>query len=33
MINYGRNLTEFSAYGSVGYTLEQKKNIIEKVLV
>lgn len=30
---HARNLTEFSAYGSVGYTLEQKKNIIEKVLV
>jgi integrase len=30
---HGRNQTEFSAYGSIGYTLQQKKEIIEKVLI
>ena len=30
---HGRNQTEFSAYGSIGYTLEQKKAIIEKILI
>ena len=30
---HGRNQTEFSAYGSIGYTLEQKKAIIDKILI
>ena len=30
---HGRTQTEFSAYGSIGYTLEQKKDIIEKIIV
>ena len=30
---HGCNQTEFSAYGSIGYTLEQKKAIIEKILI
>jgi hypothetical protein len=30
---HGRNASEFARYGSVGYTLEQKKAVIERVLV
>ena len=30
---YGRGQTNFSVYGSVGYTLENKLEVIRKVLV
>ena len=30
---HGRNASEFARYGSVGYTLEQKKAVIERILV
>jgi len=30
---HGRNTSDFAHYGSVGYTLEQKKAVIERVLV
>ena len=30
---HGRGQTDFAAYGSVGYTLEQKLEVIRKVLV
>ena len=30
---HGRNLSDFSVYGSVGYTLEQKAQIISKILL
>jgi hypothetical protein len=30
---HGRNTSEFARYGSVGYTLEQKKAVIERILV
>lgn len=30
---HGRNASEFARYGSVGYTLEQKKEVIERILV
>jgi len=30
---HGRNASEFARYGSVGYKLEQKKAVIERVLV
>ena len=30
---HGRGQTDFAAYGSVGYTLEQKLEVIRKVLL
>jgi integrase len=30
---HGRGQTDFAVYGSVGYTLEQKVDVIRKVLV
>ena len=30
---HGRNASEFANYGSVGYTLEQKKSVIERILI
>jgi hypothetical protein len=30
---HGRNASEFARYGSVSYTLEQKKAVIERILV
>ena len=30
---HGRNASEFARYGSVGYTLVQKKAVIERILV
>ncbi len=30
---HGRNASEFARYGSVGYTLEQKNAVIERILV
>jgi integrase len=30
---HGRNASEFARYGSVGYTLEQKKAVIERILI
>jgi hypothetical protein len=30
---HGRNASEFARHGSVGYTLEQKKAVIERILV
>ncbi len=30
---HGRNSSEFANYGSVGYTLEQKKAVIERILI
>jgi hypothetical protein len=31
--SHGRNAYEFARYGSVGYTLEQKKAVIKRILV
>jgi integrase len=30
---HGRNTSEFANYGSVGYTLEQKRDVIQKILI
>ena len=30
---HGRNASEFANYGSVGYTLAQKKAVIERILI
>jgi len=30
---HGRNMSEFANYGSVGYTLEQKRDAIKQILV
>ncbi len=30
---HGRNASEFARYGTVGYQLEQKKDVIERILV
>jgi hypothetical protein len=30
---HGRNVSDFAVYGSVGYTLEQKAQIISKILL
>ena len=30
---HGRNVSDFATYGSVGYTLEQKAEVIEKILL
>ena len=30
---HGLNASEFARYGSVGYTLEQKKAVIERILI
>ena len=30
---HGRNVSDFAHYGSVGYTLEQKKAVIERILI
>ena len=31
--SHGRNASEFARYGSVDYTLAQKKAVIERILV
>lgn len=30
---HGRDTSEFANYGSVGYTLEQKRHVIKQILV
>jgi integrase len=30
---HGRNVSDFAHYGSVGYTLEQKKAVIDRILI
>jgi integrase len=30
---HGRNVSDFATYGSVGYTLEQKAEVIKKILL